>query len=115
MNWADTPEQGRAQVARYKAAGFSQMKIYSRIQPEVVAAIAAEAHRVGMTVTGHVPEGMTAIQGVEAGMDQINHFGPVYQAVRSAGDGGPKSFSFSRSIGRWSIRPWHGANCWAAR
>ena len=26
-----------------------------------------------MTVTGHIPQGMDAIQGVEAGMDQINH------------------------------------------
>lgn len=86
VNYADTPEQGRAQVARYKAAGFSQMKIYSRIQPDVLRAITEEAHRQGMTVTGHVPEGMTANQAVEAGMDQINHFGPVYQAVRRAAD-----------------------------
>lgn len=86
VNYADTPEQGRAQVARYKAAGFAQMKIYSRIQPDVLTAIAAEAHRQGMTVTGHVPDGMTAIQAVEAGMDQINHFGPVYSEMRRAGD-----------------------------
>jgi hypothetical protein len=86
VNYADTPEQGIAQVARYKAAGFVQMKIYSRIQPDVLKAVAAEAHRVGMTVTGHVPEGMTAIQGVEDGMDQINHFGSVYQAIRRADD-----------------------------
>src|SRR5258708_29122744 len=26
-----------------------------------------------MTVTGHIPTGMDAIQGVNAGMDQINH------------------------------------------
>jgi len=26
-----------------------------------------------MTVTGHVPQGMTALQVVESGMDQINH------------------------------------------
>jgi hypothetical protein len=26
-----------------------------------------------MTVTGHIPEGMTAIEGVHDGMDQINH------------------------------------------
>src|ERR1700733_12209939 len=39
-----------------------------------------------MTVTGHVPEGMTAIEAVEAGMDQINHFGAVYQQIRRAGD-----------------------------
>jgi hypothetical protein len=87
VNWADTPEQGLAQVARYKAAGFAQMKIYSRIQPDVLLAITKEAHRQGMTVTGHVPNGMTAMQGVEAGMDQINHFGPVYQQIARAGDG----------------------------
>jgi imidazolonepropionase-like amidohydrolase len=83
--WADTPEQGRAVVAKYKAAGFEQMKIYNRIKPEVLRAIAAEAHRLGMTVTGHVPEGMTAVEGVDAGMDMINHFGPVTQTVRSMG------------------------------
>ncbi len=94
VNYADTPEQGRAQVARYKAAGFVQMKIYSRIRPDVLAAIATEAHLQGMTVTGHVPEGMTAIQGVEAGMDQINHFGPVYQEIRRAGDGRERVIQF---------------------
>ncbi len=85
VNWADTPEQGRAMVAKYKSAGFAQMKIYNRIKPDVLKAIAEEAHRQGMTVTGHVPEGMTAFQAVESGMDQINHIGPVAQAVRAAG------------------------------
>ena len=83
--WADSPEMGRAVVGKYKAAGFAQMKIYNRIKPDVLRAIAAEAHRLGMTVTGHVPEGMTAVQGVEAGMDMINHFGPVTQTVRAMG------------------------------
>jgi imidazolonepropionase-like amidohydrolase len=83
--WADTPEQGRAVVAKYKAAGFAQMKIYNRIKPDVLRAIAAEAHRLGMTVTGHVPEGMTAVEGVEAGMDMINHFGPITQTVHAMG------------------------------
>jgi imidazolonepropionase-like amidohydrolase len=94
VNWADTPEQGIAQVARYKAAGFAQMKIYSRIQPDVLSAIAKEAHRQGMTVTGHVPDGMTANQAVEAGMDQINHFGAVYQQIRRAGDARDSAIQF---------------------
>ena len=85
VNWADTPEQGRVMVQKYKSAGFAQMKIYNRIRPEVLRAITAEAHRQGMTVTGHVPEGMTAIEGVEAGMDMINHFGPITQTVRQVG------------------------------
>jgi imidazolonepropionase-like amidohydrolase len=83
--WADTPEQGRAVVAKYHLAGFQQMKIYNSIRPEVLKAIAAEAHRLGMTVTGHVPQGITAVEGVESGMDMINHFGPIMQAVRARG------------------------------
>jgi imidazolonepropionase-like amidohydrolase len=70
---ANTPEQAVAVVDRYHDAGFLQMKIYSSVKPDIVKAIAIEAHRLGMTVTGHIPEGMNAIQGVEAGMDQINH------------------------------------------
>lgn len=70
---ADTPAQARAWVQRYKAAGARQIKIYSSVKPDVVKAITAEAHAHGMTVTGHIPEGMTAIEGVEDGMDQINH------------------------------------------
>ncbi len=70
---ADTPDEARAQVQRYKTAGAGQIKIYSSVKPEVVAAICTEAHRLGMTVTGHIPDGMNAMQGVNAGMDQINH------------------------------------------
>jgi imidazolonepropionase-like amidohydrolase len=35
--------------------------------------VTAEVHRLGMTVTGHVPEGIDTFQAVEAGQDQINH------------------------------------------
>jgi len=70
---ADTAEQGREAVNKYKNAGFDQIKIYSSIKPDVLKAICDEAHRLGLTVTGHIPRGMNAIQGVEAGMDQINH------------------------------------------
>jgi imidazolonepropionase-like amidohydrolase len=40
---------------------------------EELKAVADEAHRLGMTVTGHIPEGLDAFQAVEAGQDQINH------------------------------------------
>lgn len=70
---ADTPEEARAAVNRYHKAGFDQIKIYSSIKPEILKEICLEAHRLGLTVTGHVPRGMNAIQAVEAGMDQINH------------------------------------------
>ena len=69
----DTPEQAREQVQKYKAASFQQIKIYSSVKPEILKVVTAEAHRLGMTVTGHIPFGMNAIQGIEDGMDQINH------------------------------------------
>lgn len=70
---ADTPEQALEVVRRYKAAGALQIKIYSSLKPELVPVITGEAHKLGMTVTGHVPNGMTTRQAVEAGYDQINH------------------------------------------
>jgi hypothetical protein len=68
-----TPDEARAWVDKYKAAGARQIKIYSSVRPEIVKAITAEAHAQGLTVTGHVPDGMSAIEGVDDGMDQINH------------------------------------------
>jgi imidazolonepropionase-like amidohydrolase len=69
----DTPEQGKMWVNRYHAAGFQQMKIYSSVKLEEVKVVADEAHRLGMTVTGHIPEGLNAFQTITAGQDQINH------------------------------------------
>jgi imidazolonepropionase-like amidohydrolase len=60
-------------VAKYHDAGFQQIKIYSLVKPPVVEAICAEAHRLGMTVTGHVPNGMTIDQAAAAGMDHVAH------------------------------------------
>ncbi len=38
-----------------------------------VRAVCADAHKYGMTVTGHIPQGMNAYEGVNDGMDMINH------------------------------------------
>ena len=73
----DTPAQAREWTRRYHEAGFQQMKIYSSVKLENLKAVAGEAHRLGMTVTGHVPQGLNAYQAIEAGQDQINHFSYV--------------------------------------
>jgi imidazolonepropionase-like amidohydrolase len=71
--WAATPDEGRQVARRYKADGFQEIKIYSLVAPDVVEAIAEEAHALGLMVTGHVPNGMNARSAVEAGFDQIAH------------------------------------------
>jgi imidazolonepropionase-like amidohydrolase len=71
--YADTADEAKKVVGKYHDAGFQQIKIYSLITPPIVEAICAEAHRLGMTVTGHVPNGMTIEQAAAAGMDHIAH------------------------------------------
>jgi imidazolonepropionase-like amidohydrolase len=71
--YAATPEEAKQVVAMYHDAGFAQIKIYGLVTPPIVEALCAEAHRLGMTATGHVPNGMTIEQAASAGMDQIAH------------------------------------------
>jgi imidazolonepropionase-like amidohydrolase len=80
----NNPADAQKWVQRYHDAGFQQMKIYSSVTEPNVAALTHEAHRVGMTVTGHVPEGMTLYQAVDAGMDQINHIQYVLAIMKAA-------------------------------
>jgi len=69
----NSPADAQTWVRRYHDAGFQQMKIDSSMKSENVKAVCSDAHKLGMTVTGHIPEGMTAYDGVNDGMDQINH------------------------------------------
>lgn len=73
VNRVDTPPQAKMWVDKYHDANFQQMKIYSSVKLEELKVVTAEAHRLGMTVTGHIPEGLNAYQAIEAGQDQINH------------------------------------------
>src|SRR4029077_18348813 len=69
----DTPEAARAAVDRYAEQGYVQIKIYSSVDPKLVPVIAAEAHKLGLRVPGHIPNGMTAADAVRAGYDEIQH------------------------------------------
>lgn len=72
---AGTPDEAVEMVDRYHDAGCVQIKVYQSVPPALVTVIASEAHRLGMTVTGHVPTGMNAYDFVRAGADMINHIG----------------------------------------
>jgi imidazolonepropionase-like amidohydrolase len=70
---ANTPEDARAMVRRFHDLGFEQIKVYNQLRPELVPVITAEAHQLGMTVTGHPAGMMNHLELVQAGVDQINH------------------------------------------
>jgi imidazolonepropionase-like amidohydrolase len=70
---ASTEAEVRADVDRYAALGFEQIKVYSSMKPELVPAIIDEAHKHGLRVSGHVPAFMTAAQVVTLGFNEVQH------------------------------------------
>jgi len=70
---ATSQEQAIALVRQAKADGFDAIKIYGSFNPAWVSATAAEAHRLGLHVHGHLPFGMRPAQAIADGYDEITH------------------------------------------
>lgn len=68
-----TADSARAWVNRYADLGYEQIKVYSSLDTALVPVIIAEAHKRGLRVSGHVPQGMTAEEFVRAGADELQH------------------------------------------
>jgi imidazolonepropionase-like amidohydrolase len=91
------PAEAVEAVDTYADAKFEQIKVYTQLQPDVLKAISAEAHRRGMTVTGHVPAAINAFDGIAEGMDQINHLQFVTRAMTLDGSTGPVDLQSERA------------------
>jgi len=70
---ASTPDEAREIVRRYHDEHFQEIKIYIQTPAALVPVITEEAHKLGMTVTGHLPAGLTWQTAVEQGYDGIAH------------------------------------------
>jgi imidazolonepropionase-like amidohydrolase len=92
-----TPAEAVEAVDTYADAKFEQIKVYTQIQPDVLKAISEEAHKRGMTVTGHVPAAVNAFGGIADGMDQINHLQFVTRAMIPEGSSGPVDLESERA------------------
>jgi imidazolonepropionase-like amidohydrolase len=62
-----------AAVDAAKAKGQTGVKFYGTFNPAWVAPAAAEAHRLGLHVHGHLPAGMRTKEAIEAGYDEVTH------------------------------------------
>ena len=62
-----------AAVHKIKDAGLWGVKFYTSMSPAWIAPAAAEAHRLGLHVFGHVPAGMRPLEAVHAGYDELTH------------------------------------------
>ena len=66
-------EEAIAAVRRVKDAGLWGVKFYTSMNPAWIAPAAAEAHRLGLHVHGHVPATMKPSEAVAAGYDELTH------------------------------------------
>ena len=71
--YAETAEEVEAAVARYADAGYVQIKLYSSLKKDLVPVAIAAAHRRGLRISGHVPEGLLAQDFVRLGADELQH------------------------------------------
>lgn len=70
---ADSLPEALEKVRWYGARGYQQVKVYNSVPPDWVAPIAAEAHRLGMQVAGHVPAFSSSPRVVQDGYDEVTH------------------------------------------
>jgi len=62
-----------AWIDKAKANGFTGVKFYGTLDKAWVPAGAAEAHKLGLHVHGHIPHGMRPLEAIDAGYDEITH------------------------------------------
>jgi imidazolonepropionase-like amidohydrolase len=82
-NIVRTEAEARAFVAHFDSLGYKQIKLYNLVHPDLVPTFAAEAHKRGMRLSGHIPRGLSVPAAIELGFDEINHaaflFSTFYQ------------------------------------
>jgi imidazolonepropionase-like amidohydrolase len=77
-----SPEMGRQAVRLLKQHGAISIKVHQQISTELLSAVAEEAHRLGLTVTGHLRR-IGAREAALAGIDGLQHSTGI---PRSTGD-----------------------------
>ncbi len=68
-----TPESAVAAVDLLKAQGVDFIKVQSVISHDAYLAAAAEAHKVGLPIVGHVPDKVRIAETIAAGQKSIEH------------------------------------------
>src|SRR5713101_7670400 len=68
-----TPQSAAAAVDSLKAQGVDFIKVQSVISHDAYLAAAAEAHKVGLPIVGHVPDKVRIAETIAAGQKSIEH------------------------------------------
>jgi imidazolonepropionase-like amidohydrolase len=78
-----TPESAIAAVDSLKAQGLDFIKVQSVISHDAYLAAAAEAHKQGLPIVGHVPDKVRIAEAVAAGQKSIEHLMGSFEGCSS--------------------------------
>src|SRR5712691_12338835 len=81
-----TPQSAAAAVDSLKAQGVDFIKVQSVISHDTYLATAAEAHRQGLPIVGHVPDKVRIEEAVEAGQKSIEHLMGIFEGCSTEED-----------------------------
>src|ERR1700687_1342841 len=81
-----TPESAVAAVDSLKAQGVDFIKVQSVISRDAYLAAAAEAHKQGLPIVGHVPDKVRIREVVEAGQKSIEHLMGIFEGCSTEED-----------------------------
>lgn len=73
----ESQQQAIEAVRTYSKKGFPAVKLYNSMKGEWAPAIAKEAHKLNMSVAGHVPAFSNANAMIDAGYDELTHINQV--------------------------------------
>ena len=79
-----TPDQAIGAVESQRTTGYTAVKLYEGLTPEIYAAAVSAAQERDMQVYTHVPEAMTIEDVLALGVDSIEHFEGVSSAATTA-------------------------------
>ena len=78
-----TPKSAVAAVVSLKAQGVDFIKVQSVISHDAYLAAAAEAHKQGLPIVGHVPDKVRATEVIAAGQKSIEHLMGSFEGCSS--------------------------------
>jgi Amidohydrolase family len=81
-----TPESAVAAVDSLKAQGVDFIKVQSEIPHDAYIAAAAEAHKQGLPIVGHVPDKVRLVETVAAGQKSIEHLMGIFEGCSTEED-----------------------------
>ena len=80
---AATPEQGRQAVRRTRAEGYDFVKVYDSLPRAVFFAVADEARKLSLPLSGHTPAAVGVAAASDAGQKTIEHLTGMLVGVSS--------------------------------